>query len=388
VARYAPQFFTGRHRTPWGSAIDFSQRPVREFFINNALFWAHEYCIDGLRLDAVHAIVDDTEPPLLVELARRFEAGGNATEDGRACAVLENDANQVSLLRDYAAQWDDDIHHALHVLLTGECDGYYADYCEKPARLLARALGEGFAFQGEASPFRAGTARGEPSATLAPSSFVAFLQNHDQIGNRALGERIAALAAPEALLAAAVLLLLAPAPPLLFMGEEWAASAPFLFFCDLEPHLAAGVREGRRGEFARFAQFATSPARERIPDPAAEATFIGSKLDWSEREAEPHAATLALYTDLLRIRRETIVPLLAAAKPSASHAWDPSAPRALHVRWTFGAAELHVVANLGADACRPQWLASAYGGDAIYRCGAAGDAAVLAPWSVRWLLQT
>jgi maltooligosyltrehalose trehalohydrolase len=390
LGQYAPQFFTARHTTPWGSSIDFSVRPVREFFIHNALYWAHEFAIDGLRLDAVHAIFDDTQPGFLVELAERFAAGGNAVAGGRACAVLENDENRVSLLRYYDAQWDDDVHHALHVLLTGECDGYYADYCERPAALLARALAEGFAFQGDVSAFRDNTPRGEPSAALAPEQFVTFLQNHDQIGNRAYGDRIAALAPENAVRAAAALLLLAPSPPLLFMGEEWAASAPFLYFCDLEPALAARVRDGRRGEFARFARYAADEARERIPDPTAEPTFVRSKLAWAERAEGTHAAMLALYSALLRTRREAIVPLLARGRSASSYEWDASAPHALRVRWTFGAGTLALTAQLAGEPARPPWLADAVPGNELFavRDGDAADAHTLPPWSVSWTLQT
>jgi len=219
---------------------------------------------------------------------------------------------------------------------------------------------------------------------------VTFLQNHDQIGNRAFGERISALAPAPAVRAATALLLLAPSPPLLFMGEEWAASAPFLYFCDLEPALASRVRDGRRGEFARFTQFADEEARERIPDPTAEATFVRSKLAWDERDGGAHAEMLALYGTLLRTRRETIVPLLARGRSAASYEWDASAPRALRVRWTFGAATLTLTAQLADEPARPRWLAESATGDELFALqdGAAPDAGTLAPWSVAWTLRT
>jgi len=385
--RYAPQFFTDRHHTPWGSAIDFSAREVREFFIHNALYWAQEYGVDGLRLDAVHAIADDSQPPVLVELAERFARGGRATSDGRAYAVLENDANATHLLFAYAAQWDDDVHHALHVLATGERDGYYVDYCEAPARLLARALCEGFAYQGEPSPFRGGTLRGQPSHALPPASFVTFLQNHDQIGNRALGERIGALAERAAVRAAAAIVLLAPSPPLLFMGEEWAASTPFLFFCDFEPALAQRVRDGRRREFAAFAAFTDPAVRARIPDPGTPSTFERSKLDWAERDDPEHREMLGLYRDALRLRHDMVIPLLARERSAAEWSWDPQAPRAFRVRWTFDDTSLAVVAQLDGVAVAPAWLAEPERGSHLFAVrgdDGAADPGTIGPWTVQW----
>src|SRR5665213_1300299 len=198
LAQYAAPFFTTRHHTPWGAAINVDgpgSETVRELFVQNALFWLREYRFDGLRLDAVHEIRDESPRPFLAELVARVRVG---VEPGRHIhLVLENDANRAQLLTAYDAQWNDDAHHAFHVLTTGETDGYYRDFARAPARLLGRALAEGFAFQGEASEHRGGTLRGEPSAALPATAFVDFLQNHDQIGNRALGERISALA-PEA----------------------------------------------------------------------------------------------------------------------------------------------------------------------------------------------
>ena len=257
--RYAPQFFTQRVTTPWGAALDFSVPEVRAFFVRNATYWLREYGFDGLRLDAVHAIHDPGNYTILEEIAAQMGAIGRRTADGRAYAVLENDDNAARYLKLYAAQWNDDAHHALHVLLTGETGGYYGDYASHPIGHLARTLTEGYAYQGEASRRRAGAARGEASAGAPLTSFVTFLQNHDQIGNRPFGERLGALAGERALRAAAALLFLAPSLPLLFMGEEWGASTPFLYFCDFEGDLARDVREGRLREFAAFAR-STRPA--------------------------------------------------------------------------------------------------------------------------------
>ena len=263
-------------RTPWGDGINFDgldSRVVRDFFIHNALYWLTEYHFDGLRLDAVHAIIDDSTPHILTELADAVRS--SVEPDRHVHLILENDHNQARYLQRtercqpqaYTAQWNDDIHHALHVLITGERDGYYADYSQRPIDQLGRCLADGFAYQGEISLHRNGETRGEPTEGLPPTAFVSFLQNHDQVGNRAFGERIIQIADRRAVRAAAAILLLAPSPPLLFMGEEFGAETPFLFFCDFEKDLAAAVTAGRRNEFAHFARFNDPAERERIPDP-------------------------------------------------------------------------------------------------------------------------
>ena len=317
---YACEFFTERHKTDWGAAINFdgaASRAVRDFFIHNALYWLEEYHFDGLRFDAVHAIVDDSQPHILVELAEAVRAGPAA--DRHIHLVLENDRNEARYLRytddgkprHYNAQWNDDFHHAFHVLLTGEKDGYYSDYADPVTRHLGRCLAEGFAYQGEPSPFRDGKPRGEPSAELPPAAFVTFLQNHDQIGNRALGERLGALTRPERLRAATVAWLLAPARPMLFMGEEFAASSPFLFFCDFGPELAQAVTNGRRREFARFEQFSSREMQERIPDPNHPDTFERSRLDWQSLEgSRTRDVARALPRPSSRCVRKHIVPRL------------------------------------------------------------------------------
>src|SRR6185437_15717099 len=257
---YAPQFFTDRHHTPWGQAINFDgldSRTVRDYFVHNALYWLEEYHFDGLRLDAVHAILDDSSPDILTELATTIRA--HFGSERHVHLVLENADNAAHYLRRnadhspglFTAQWNDDIHHALHVLMTGETDGYYSDYADHPARRLGRCLAEGFDYQGEGSGYHNGEPRGEPSRDLPALCFVSFMQNHDQIGNRAFGDRILNIASPAAVKVAMTCLLLAPSPPLLFMGEEFGASTPFLFFCDFGPDLASKVTRGRRSEFAR-----------------------------------------------------------------------------------------------------------------------------------------
>ncbi|MGH7396664.1 MAG: malto-oligosyltrehalose trehalohydrolase, partial [Candidatus Rokuibacteriota bacterium] len=352
--RYAPDFFSARHRTLWGDGINYDgpgSAIVRAFMIHNALYWLEEFHLDGLRLDAVNAIVDDSMAHLLVELARAVAEGPG--RDRLVHLVLENGANEARYLRRpeggrplYQAQWNDDVHHALHVLLTGEAGGYYADY-QPPLPHLGRCLAEGFAFQGEESLYRQAV-RGEPSGDLPPTAFVGFLQNHDQIGNRALGERVTALASPAAVRAATAVLLLSPAPPLLFMGQEWGAPEPFLFFSDLGPDLGPRVAEGRRREFARFPEFASPEVRERIPDPQAATTFTRSVLDWSRASAPDHQDWLAFHRALLALRARTIAPLLAG-EPAPVTAWKTIGDTALEVTWGFPAGTLRILASLGPE---------------------------------------
>lgn len=389
--RYAPGFFTSRHRTPWGDGINYDgpgSEVVRAFVIHNALYWLEEFHLDGLRLDAVNAIVDDSPTHLLVELGRAV-ADGPARE--RAVhLVLENGANQARHLERpgesrplYQAQWNDDVHHALHVLLTGEAGGYYGDY-QPPLPHLGRCLTEGFAFQGERSIYRDG-ARGEPSGHLPPTAFVSFLQNHDQVGNRALGERITAISPLAAVRAATAILLLSPSPPLLFMGQEWGAPEPFLFFSDLGPDLGPSIAEGRRREFARFPDFASPAGRALIPDPQALATRERAGLDWRHASEPAHREWLDLHRALLRLRAEAVVPLLAG-EPVPGTGWKALADTALEVAWTFPAGTLRCVANLGPATVAhrgpgPDW------GRRLYATGLPGAGwSGLPPWSVAFYL--
>jgi maltooligosyltrehalose trehalohydrolase len=351
---YAPDFFTQRHHTPWGQAINFDgphSRTVRDFFVHNALYWLEEYHFDGLRLDAVHAIHDDSRPHILTELAEvaRTKFG----VERHIHLVLENDNNAAHYLcRDpaahswcYNAQWNDDIHHALHVVVTGQKDGYYSDHAQNPLWHLGRCLAEGFSFQGEKSAFRDGAKRGEPSRALPPTCFVSFLQNHDQIGNRALGERIAQLADAKKVRLAMAILLLAPSPPLLFMGEEFAAASPFLFFCDFGPELAAKVTEGRRAEFARFEPFNSPEAQAQIPDPNADETFLHSKLDWDSVGREPHANWLNFYQNVLQCRREKVLPRIKDIAAGRAK-FELLGSLGLEVQWPFAkCGSLQLIAN-------------------------------------------
>jgi 1,4-alpha-glucan branching enzyme/maltooligosyltrehalose trehalohydrolase len=391
---YARRFFNAERHTPWGAAINYDgedSRWVRRFFIENALHWLSEYRFDGLRLDAVHAIDDRSPQHILDALAEAVYAA--IPEERHVHLVLENDHNEASFLQRtpgrqpprYVAQWNDDCHHALHVLLTGESAGYYADYADDPGRHLGRCLSEGFAYQGDPSPFRGGERRGEESAALPLRAFVNFVQNHDQVGNRAFGERISALAAAQALQAAVAVLLLAPSPPLLFMGEEWAAPEPFLFFCDLGDDLKQAVRDGRRREFSTFPAFRDPAARTKIPDPTAAAAFTASILDWEARQRPEHAAMLAHYRRLLALRREHIVPRLAGMAGHAGRVLWRDGP-ALAAQWHLGdGSTLSLRANLGHE---PKMTPLPPASGRVLFALATGTAAtaMLPPWSVCWSL--
>jgi len=323
---YARPFFRHDIDTPWGAAIDFRCPQVRAFFAENALYWLREFRLDGLRLDAVHTIADDTWLPEMAAFVRAHIEPGRHVH-----LVLENDHNDANLLRQgFDAQWNDDIHHVLHHMLTGEMQGYYGDYADQPARRLARCLEQGFDYQGEPSPFRGGRPRGQASAGLPPDAFVFFLQNHDQIGNRALGERLAELCSrrPDALRAAIALQLLSPSIPLVFMGEEYGATAPFLYFTSFEDQeLARAVSEGRYREYAGLVQ-----AGGLIPDPQDIRTWEASRA-LPGLQTSRNQAWRAFYCRLLRIRREFIVRHLDGA---ASLGARPIGPLAVQAAWRMG----------------------------------------------------
>ncbi|MFT9454173.1 malto-oligosyltrehalose trehalohydrolase [Komagataeibacter saccharivorans] len=336
---YAAPFFRNDLHTPWGAAIDFRITAVQDYFLDNALYWLMEFRFDGLRLDAVQAI---TERSWLEQLPARIRA---RTERGRHVhLILENENNDAGLLRaGYRAQWNDDAHNALHVLLTHEHEGYYGNFVSNPAGALARVLGEGFAFQGDISPVTH-KPRGSPSIDLQPERFIIFLQNHDQIGNRALGERLVALAPPQALRAAYGLLLLCPQIPLLFMGEDWGSRQPFLFFTSHAPELGRIVREGRRKEFAGFSHFASEEAQHTIPDPNAPETFAASCPPAAERDMPEHRAWNVLIHELLTIRHDEIVPRLSGARAIGA---DAVGAGAVCARWRMGdGAVLTIALNL------------------------------------------
>jgi maltooligosyltrehalose trehalohydrolase len=378
LGRYAPTFFTDAH-TPWGSAIDFRVKQVRAFAIENALSWLGDYRFDGLRFDAVnHIIRPPGELSLLHDLS--VAVGELAQASGRHIhLVLENGDNIASLLDarqepprgKYRAQWNDDYHHVWHVMLTGESQGYYGDYQRAPRQDLARALASGFVYQGEPAAFWGGQRRGEPSGALAPTAFVNFLQNHDQIGNRPLGDRLESVADPRAIEAALAVTLLAPMIPMLFMGEEWGSKVPFPFFCDFKGGLADAVRNGRRQEYG----WAYEKYGDDVPDPLELSTFRSAVLDWESCTKPAGESRLALVQRLLAIRTKEIVPRLAGAAFG-----EADSNGLLSASWRMsGGSSLRLLANLSsadiADDAGRETGVSIWGGEI---------GKTLPPWSVFW----
>ncbi|NLP60028.1 malto-oligosyltrehalose trehalohydrolase [Paraburkholderia sacchari] len=349
LGHYAKPFFKAGKRTPWGDALDFSRPEVRDFYSDNALYWLTEYRFDGLRIDAAHAI---DNPEWLRELADHVHA--RVEPDRHVHLVLENEHNEANLLEaHFDAQWNDDAHHALHVMLTSESEGYYRAFANNPIRHLARVLGEGFAYQGDPSPVHADAPRGEPSAHLPPTAFVMFLQNHDQIGNRAMGERLRALSDDGALRAATALLLLSPQIPLLFMEEEYGSTQPFQFFTAFEGELAKAVREGRRKEFAAFSAFSDAARREQIPDPNDPQTFVNSSPPADAPLDDERRAWMHFYKSALAVRARLLMPRLHDARPLGATVLVDDAGNALNAlvaRWRLADGETWTIAlNLGQE---------------------------------------
>ena len=349
---------TDRYRTPWGAAVNLDgpgSDEVRRFFVDNALGWLRDYHIDGLRIDAVHAFVDTSATHLLEQMADEVRALSLAT--GRDLVLIaESDLNDPRLVRPSAiggygldATWSDDLHHALHVTLTGERSGYYEDFVGLPD--IVRAMADVYVYAGRHSAHR-DRRHGRAADGLEPGRFVGFSQNHDQIGNRAAGERLAHLAGQDAARVAAALVLCGPFVPLVFQGEEWAASTPFLYFTDHEdPDLAAAVSDGRRREFAAFGW-----TPDQVPDPQDPTTIARSQLDWDEIGREPHAGMLAWYRRLIALRRE--VPGLHDGRRPAVR-WDPG--QAWVALDRDGAS---VLANLGPAAVTIPWAGGRPGREA------------------------
>ncbi|WP_349371054.1 malto-oligosyltrehalose trehalohydrolase [Salinarimonas sp.] len=337
---YAEPFFRNDIHTPWGAAIDFRRREVRRFFADNVMMWLMEYRIDGLRFDAVHQIPErDWLDEVAAEVRRTIEPGRHVH------LILENEENDPGYLgREIDAQWNDDFHHCVHVMLTGEDQSYYGNYIRDTAGKLARCLREGFVYQGEAPENGEGGPRGGPSGHLPPTAFVTCLQNHDQVGNRAFGDRLTTLVERKALDAATALHVLCPQIPMIFMGEETGSKEPFLFFTDYHDGLADAVREGRRREFKAFPEFADPHTRERIPDPNAPATFARSRPAIGG-ESGDHAVH-ALYKRLLALRAEHVAPRLKGAKAESAEVVNE---KAVVGRWLMGdGARLTILTNLGA----------------------------------------
>lgn len=300
LGAYSRDYFNPTQKTPWGDAFRFELKPVRDFFLENPAYWRGEFHIDGFRLDATHAIVDTSEKHFLTEVAERVHSlGGFIT--------VEDERNDPRLLQSTErgghgldASWADDFHHVLRVMLTGTRESYYRSY-EGTSEELAATLRDGWLLHGQERERRKASSPNECDELL-PEQFIFCITNHDQIGNQAFGERLNQSVAPAAFRAASALLCLAPYTPLIFMGQEWATSAPFQFFTDHEPALGQQVTQGRREEFGDFALFRDPTGGETIPDPQSMATFFRSKIRWEETDEEPHAGTLRLYQELLRLR--------------------------------------------------------------------------------------
>ena len=302
---YSRAYFNPNHKTPWGDGFNFELQPVRDFFVENPGYWRREFHIDGFRLDATHAITDASEKHLLAEIAEHAQSLG-------AFVIAEDERNEVQLLQarerggmGLDAIWADDFHHVVRVMLTGMREGYFKSY-RGTADELAETLDHGWFLEGEE---RRPQELGQPGEAdcLSPDKFVLCISNHDQTGNHAFGARLNQLISAPAFRAASALLCLVPYTPLVFMGQEWAASTPFLFFTDHEPELGRKVTAGRREEFRAFSAFRDPAARERIPDPQAKETFSRSKLDWNEAREERHAGVLRLYRELLHLRHDSAV---------------------------------------------------------------------------------
>ncbi|MCM5552233.1 malto-oligosyltrehalose trehalohydrolase [Pleomorphomonas sp. NRK KF1] len=352
---------TDRYATPWGEAVDFGSRgttSMRDLVLANVRMWIGEFHLDGLRIDAAHEIRDVAPDHILTAIAETARAAGG---DRKIHLVLESarlEADRMPPDGGFDSQWNDDLHHALHAAITGETAKDYADYVARPD-ILARALAEGVLSCGEE----------EPDISLPPSASVSFLQNHDQVGNRPHGERIGMLAPPAAVRAAAAAVLLAPQIPMLFQGEEWAASAPFPFFADLAPAFASAVREGR------IATFAADP--DNLLDPFDSATFASARLDWSEQRRRRHARVLDWYRAILRIRRREIVPLVAGIRGAGQWQVDHGVIR---VTWQGEARDLMLTLNLNS---RHVPLPAPLRGKPIWQEGRVSSG-LCPPWFVAW----
>jgi maltooligosyltrehalose trehalohydrolase len=362
---YAPQFFERRRGNPWGAGVNYDgplSRVVREYVIQNARYWLQEYRFDGLRLDATQAMFDDSQPHILEELALSLQS--SIGKERYIHLIQEDSDNRAHWYRPvealaltkaaslYQGVWNDDFASALHVLATGETGGHLRDFADNPLACLARAMAQGFVFQGEHSAWLE-RSKGTVSRDLSPLTFIHYLQSHDQCGNRPLGERSASLMAPEKLAMITALLLLSPQIPMLFMGAEWATRQPFYFFVDIEDEfLAKAIREGRRAEMRAHPHYL--PFLKRMADPSRASTFYSSKLIWDEAERLEHEEFLTLTRDLLAIRQRAIVPLLARLEGSLhpEKGWAEAGlwrEYGLYCHWYFpGAITLSLYANFSA----------------------------------------
>jgi 1,4-alpha-glucan branching enzyme/maltooligosyltrehalose trehalohydrolase len=387
LPRYAPQFESSQHETPWGKAMNFDgdgATEVREFMIQNALYWLEEFQFDGLRLDAVHAMIDDSPTHVVEELTRRAHA---AFAERHVHIILENDHNNPERIglptQSAEGQWNGDFHHCLHVLITGETKSYYAEYVDDPVGRLGRVLTLGFSRDGAEEPRADRSPRRDATSTISLLNSVNFLQCHDQIGNRAFGERLCALGAPEALRLASALLLLSPPIPMLFMGEEHASRRPFLYFADAKPEQREAVRVGRRKEF-RDAPDADKVQSREPPDPCSRDTFLASVIEPAGSLDGEQRTTLEWTKHLLDLRHREVVPHLPRLKVGVHEAKRLGAT-GLALRWHFDDGRiLEAWINLGnvpvpLDCAHQTGLAS----DPLIEVGEV-DKTSLGAWSGTW----
>jgi maltooligosyltrehalose trehalohydrolase len=357
LSQYIPEFFRTDRQTPWGQAIDFTLPSVQDYFVDNALYWLNVYKFDGLRLDAVHAIFPQS---WLRSLKDKIRA--QCSPERYIHLILENENNDADLLREgYSAQWNDDAHNALHVLLTGEGEGYYQNFLNDPTASLVKSLEQGFVYQGEKMP-STGRERGQVSSDLSPTSFIFFLQNHDQIGNRAFGDRLTSLVDENQLSVARSLLFLCPHIPMIFMGDEWGTKTPFLYFVSHSEELNKIVREGRRKEMASFKSFNNIAEADKIPDPGNPNTFQMSCINWKQKREKPYTELYEQTRELLSVRAEHICPRLAGCKALSSHIWGKGA---FSVSWKMGDDRiLELLVNFTNSSIE---LKSGYQGIVLYR---------------------
>nr|WP_314260532.1 malto-oligosyltrehalose trehalohydrolase [uncultured Devosia sp.] len=386
--------FTDRHRSPWGAGINYDDKGadvVRELVIEAAIYWVTEFHFDGLRLDAIHEIQDDSTTHVLEIIAARVRAAGPYRH---VHLIVENSKNQERWLRrnssclpvHYTAQWNDDVHHLLHAAATGENTGYYADFdnLEERCERLGKALAEGFAYQGELRPHK-GEKVGEPSVGLPATAFVSYIQDHDQIGNRIFGDRIGKLAHADAVKALTAVYLLLPQIPMLFMGEEWASACPFPFFSDVPVDLRDSVLEGRQEELKNTPEH-EDPSKADVHetvDPTLPSTFASAKLDWSNLKKAEHADWLWHYRQLIDIRKTEIVPRLPGLEGFSAH-YDVLGQKAVLIRWHMGdGTTLRLYANLDNNS---QTGVPAVIGRRVHLQGFVEEG-LLGPWSVLWTLE-
>lgn len=341
----SPEFFHKERHTPWGAGIAYDVDAARRYMLEAPLYWLEEYNLDGLRFDAIDQIEDTSEKHLLIEIAERIRKRITdrpvhlTTEDCRNVTFLHPREKDGSVPL-FTGEWNDDFHNAVHVFATGETHAYYQDFAREPEKLVARTLAEGFAYQGEVS-VQSGEPRGVKSTDQPPTAFVDFIQNHDQTGNRAQGDRLISLAGAERTRVLLAMLLLSPHIPLLFMGEEYGETRPFLFFTDFHGDLAKAVREGRAKEFEGHA----GHEGESVPDPNAEQTFARSKLDWQKLDTPEGEEWLAFTQALLDVRKQYIVPLLATAGGNSGKVVE-TAEGYLAVSWRFPQGTLSMALNI------------------------------------------